>query len=121
MALFRHERRLYDTRDPAACAETIEAYRRNGVAEAPSLVGYHHVVNAKEILAERATLRLVPPAIRRNWETRMHSVTGQTVRSILAPIVPLQADNVRLLHDAKVMLLSATDVGIPMVPRGPGA
>jgi amidohydrolase family protein len=118
VALFRHERRLYDARDPAACAETIEAYRRNGVAEAPSLVGYHHVVNAKAILADRGTLRLVPPAIRRNWEEWLTSATGQTVRSILAPLVPLQAENVRLLHEAKVMLLSATDVGIPMLVPG---
>jgi hypothetical protein len=118
VALFRHERRLYDTRDPGACAETIEAYRRNGVAEAPSLVGYHHVVHAKETLADTATMRLVPPVIRRNWEEWIQSATGQTVRSILAPIVPLQADNVRLLHQANVLLLSATDVGIPMLVPG---
>ena len=118
VALFRHERRLYDSRDPTACTETIEAYRRNGVAEAPSLVGYHHVVNAKEILADTATRRLVPRAIRRNWEERLNSVTGQTVRSILSPLVPLQAENVRLLHESKVLLLSATDVGIPILVPG---
>ena len=118
LALFQHERRLYDARDPAACAETIEAYRRNGVAEAPSLVGYHHVVNADAILADTSSMQLVPSAVRRNWEDRMGSEIGRTIREILGPIVPLQAENVRLLNDAGVILLAATDVGIPMLVPG---
>jgi Amidohydrolase family len=117
LALFRHERRLYETRDPAVCAETIDAYRRNGTAEAPSLVGYHHVVNAEEILSD-ATMRLVPSTIRRNWQEGLSSETGRTVRSILRPIVPLQAENARLLNEAGVTLLAATDVGIPMLVPG---
>ena len=32
LAMFRHVRALYDSRDPAACASAVEAYRRNGVA-----------------------------------------------------------------------------------------
>lgn len=32
LAMFRHVRALYDSRDPAACASSIEAYRQNGVA-----------------------------------------------------------------------------------------
>jgi hypothetical protein len=118
LALFRHERRLYETRDPAACGKTIEAYRRSQVAEAPSLVGYHHVVKAKEILADPITRRFVPLTIRRNWEANIGSELGRTVRSILTPIVPLQPENVRLLHEAGVMLLAATDVGIPMLVPG---
>ena len=35
LAMFRHVRALYDSRDPAACASAIEAYRRNGVAVTP--------------------------------------------------------------------------------------
>jgi imidazolonepropionase-like amidohydrolase len=118
LELFRHERRLYESRDPAACTETIEAYRRNGVAEAPSLVGYHHVVNAKEILSDAKNLRLVPPVVRRNWEERLDSETGRTARSILGPLVSLQVENTRLLHEAGVVLLAATDVGIPMLVPG---
>ncbi len=117
LALFRHERRLYDTRDPAACAETIAAYRRNGTAEAPSLVGYHHVVNAEAILSD-SSMRLIPPTIRRNWTEGMRSQTGRTVSAILAPIVPLQAENAHLLHEAGVTLLAATDAGIPMLVPG---
>jgi hypothetical protein len=117
LALFRHERRLYAKRDPAACAATIDAYRRNGTAEAPSLVGYHHVVKAEEILSG-PTLRLVPAPIRRNWEEGLTSKTGRTFRSILSPIVPLQAENARLLNQAGVLLLAATDVGIPMLVPG---
>jgi len=118
LELFRHERRLYEMRNPAACTETIKAYRRNGVAEAPSLVGYHHVVNAKEILSDAKNLQLVPPAVRRNWEERLASKTGRTVRSILGPLVPLQVENTRLLHEAGVVLLAGTDVGIPMLVPG---
>jgi imidazolonepropionase-like amidohydrolase len=118
LVLFRHERRLYDTRDPAACAKTIEAYRRHRVAEAPSLVGYHHVVNAKAILANPTSMPHVPRAIRRNWEAGVDSEIGRTMHSILRPIVPLQAENVRLLHEAGVVLLAATDVGIPMLVPG---
>ena len=117
LELFRHERRLYDSRDPAACTETIQAYQRNGVAEAPSLVGYHHVVHANEILSDK-NLKLVPAAVRRNWEERLDSETGRTVRSILAPLVDLQVENTRLLHEAGVVLLAATDVGIPMLVPG---
>jgi imidazolonepropionase-like amidohydrolase len=118
LALFRHERRLYDSRDPAACTETIAAYRKHEVAEAPSLVGYHHVVHAKEILSDTSSMRFVPLAIRRNWETRVDSEMGRTIQSVLRPIVPLQAGNVRLLNDAGVMLLAATDVGIPTLVPG---
>jgi imidazolonepropionase-like amidohydrolase len=118
LTLFRHERRLYDGRDPAACAATIEAYRRNGMAEAPSLVGYHHVVNAEKILADTASMRLVPRAVRENWKVRSDSELAQTFRAILRPLVPLQADNVRLLNEAGVVLLAATDVGIPMLVPG---
>jgi imidazolonepropionase-like amidohydrolase len=118
LELFRHERRLYESRDPSACTETIEAYRRKGVAEAPSLVGYHHVVNAKQILSDAENLRLVPPPVRRNWKERLDSETGQTVRSILGPLVALQVENTRLLHEAGVVLLAATDVGIPMLVPG---
>jgi hypothetical protein len=118
LALFRHERRLYDTRDPAACKETIEAYRRNGVAEAPSLVGYHHVVNAEQTFSDTTRMRLVPQAIRRNWKAGFDSDVGHTIQAILRPIVPLQSENVRLLNEASVLLLAATDVGIPMLVPG---
>jgi hypothetical protein len=118
LELFRHERRLYDTRDPAACKETVEAYRRHGVAEAPSLVGYHHVVNAKKILSDVTNLHRVPDGVRRNWAERIQSETGRTMQSILGPLVRQQSENTRLLHQAGILLLAATDVGIPMLVPG---
>ena len=60
LAMFRHVRALYDSRDPAACASAVEAYRRNGVAVTADLVAYHHVVYAEQILSDRARMRLVP-------------------------------------------------------------
>lgn len=118
LALFEHEHRLYETRDPAACRETIEAYLRNGVAVAADLVAYHHVVHAREILADSASMRFVPAAVRRNWEEMAESDLGRTIRELLAPIVPLQAENARLLHEAGVPLLASTDVGIPTLIPG---
>ncbi len=118
LAVFRHERALYDSRDPAACGTTIAAYLRNGVAETPTLVGYHHFVNAEESLSDAASMRLVPQAIRRNWESMLDSEGVGAAQSILRPIVPMQAENARLLNEAGIMLLAGTDVGIPTLVPG---
>lgn len=115
---FRHYRALYDSRDPAACSSTIEAFRRNGVAVTADLVAYHHVVHADEILAEETNMRLVPPAIRHNWQERSDSEAIQEFQSILRPIVSLELENVRLFNEAGVTLLAATDVGVPFQVPG---
>ena len=118
LAMFRHVRALYDSRDPAACASAIEAYRRNGVAVTVDLVAYHHVVYAEQVLADSARMRLVPQEIRRNWENLLDSETTREFQSILRPIVPLELENVRLLNEAGVLLLAATDVGVPFQVPG---
>lgn len=118
LAQFRYYRALYDTWDPAACTPMIEAYRRNDVALAADLIGFHHVVNAKEILSDTSSMRLVPRATRRNWEEWLDSETARKFQSILRPIVSLQAEQVRLANEAGVVLLAATDVGIPMQVPG---
>ena len=118
LAVFRHERALYDRRDPATCGPTIAAYLRSGMAETPTLVSYHHFVRAKETLSDAASMRLVPRAIVRNWEGMLGSDDVRTAQSILRPIVPLQAENTRLLNDAGVVLLAGTDVGIPTLVPG---
>ena len=73
--------------------------------------------NAEELLSD-SSMQLIPAAIRRNWEEGMRSEVARTMISILGPIVPLQAENTRLLHEAGVTLLAATDVGIPMLVPG---
>ena len=118
LAMFRHVRALYDSRDPAACASAIDAYRRNGVAVTADLVAYHHVVHAEQVLADSARMRLVPREIRRNWENLLDSETTREFQSILRPIVPLELENVRLAHEAGVLLLAATDVGVPFQVPG---
>jgi imidazolonepropionase-like amidohydrolase len=118
LAMFRHTRALYDSRDPTACASAIEAYRRNGVAVTADLVAYHHVVHAKQVLADAARMRLVPREIRRNWEKWLDSETTREFQSILGPIVPLELENVRLLNKAGILLLAATDVGVPLQVPG---
>ena len=102
MVLFHHERALYESRDPAACATTIEAYLRNGVAETPNVVAYRNVVNAKEILSDTSRMRLVPQVIRRNWEAMLDTEMYQEMQSVLRPLVPLYSENARLLNEAGV-------------------
>jgi hypothetical protein len=118
LAMFRHVRALYDRRDPAACASAIEAYRRHGVAVTVDLLAYHHVVHAEQVLADGARMRLVPQEIRGNWEKRFNTEAFREFQSILRPIVPLELENVRLLNDAGVVLLAATDVGVPLQVPG---
>jgi imidazolonepropionase-like amidohydrolase len=118
LAMFRHVRALYDSRDPAACASAIEAFRRNRVAVTADLVAYHHVVHAEQVLADAARMRLVPQQIRRNWENWRDSEEAREFQSILRPIVPLELENVRLLNEAGVLLLAATDVGVPLQVPG---
>ena len=113
LAMFRHFRALYDSRDPAACASAIEAFRRKGVAVTVDLVAYHHVVHAEEVLADVARMRLVPQEIRHNWENRLASEVTREFQSILRPILQVELKNVRLFNEAGVLLLAGTDVGVP--------
>ena len=118
MTLFQHERALYDSRDPAACAPTIAAYVRNQVADTPNVVAYRNVVNAKKILADESRMRLVPQVIRRNWEAMLDTEIYAQMQSVLGPLVPLYSENARLLNEAGVLLLAGTDVGIPALIPG---
>jgi imidazolonepropionase-like amidohydrolase len=88
------------------------------VAVAADLLAYHHVVNAEQILGDAARMRLVPEEIRRNWETQFASETMREFQSILRAIVPLELENIRLLNEAGVLLLAATDVGVPLQVPG---
>jgi imidazolonepropionase-like amidohydrolase len=115
---FRLYRAFYDTRDPAACEPTIEAFRRHGVAVTMDVVAYHHIVHADEVLADTTSMRLVPHAVRRDWQERAVRETFQAFQSILRPIIPLELENARLLHEAGVTLLAATDVGVPLQVPG---
>jgi imidazolonepropionase-like amidohydrolase len=120
LAMFRHVRALYESRDPAACASTIAAYRQNGVAVTVDLLAYHHVVYADQVLSNASFMRLVPEETRRNWEKWHDSAAAREMQSILRPIVPLELENVRLLKEAGVLLLAATDVGVPLQVPGIG-
>ena len=120
LAMFRHVRALYDTRDPTACVSVTEAYNRNGVAVTVDLVAYHHVVHAEKILADSSRMRLVPAAIRRNWAEWSSTETAREFRSIVRPILPLELENVRLLSEAGLVLLAATDVGVSFQVPGIG-
>jgi hypothetical protein len=114
LAQFRFYRAIYDSRDPAACRSAFEAFRQRGVAVAADLVAYHHIVHADEFLADEASMRLVPPAIRRNWQERLDAETFQEFQSILQPVIPLELENVPLFHEGGGTLLAATDVGVPL-------
>jgi imidazolonepropionase-like amidohydrolase len=118
LAMFRHTRALYDSGNSSGCMSAIDAYRRNGVAVTVDLVAYHHVVHAKEILADAARMRLVPQEIRSNWERELGSETFRDFQSILRPIPPLELKNVRLFNEGGVLLLAGTDVGVPFQVPG---
>jgi imidazolonepropionase-like amidohydrolase len=118
MTLFEHERALYARRDPAACAATIESYKRHGVAEAPNIVAYRDVVHAEEILADTNIIRFVPPLILSNWRSMVASDIYPQLKAVLEPMVPLYAENARALYEAGVVLLAATDVGLPALVPG---
>jgi imidazolonepropionase-like amidohydrolase len=109
-----HLRALYDSRDPAACASTFEAYRQSGAAVSADLLVYHHIVHAEQILADNARMRFVPETIRRSWKDFLDSDTAREAQSILRTIPALELENVRLANEAGVVLLAATDVDIPM-------
>jgi predicted amidohydrolase YtcJ len=81
-------------------------------------LAYHHVVHAEQVLSDTARMRLVPQEIRRNWENWFDSVAAREFQSILRPIVPVELENVRLLNEAGVLLLAATDVGVPLQVPG---
>jgi serine-type D-Ala-D-Ala carboxypeptidase/endopeptidase len=115
---FRLYRAFYDTRDPAACEPTLEAFRRHDVAVTMDVIAYHHIVHADEILADTTSMRLVPPAVRRDWEARAAGERFRAFQSILRPIIPLELENVRLLHEAGVTLLAATDAGVALQVPG---
>jgi Amidohydrolase family len=118
LAMFRHVRSLYDSRDPAACASAVKAYRRNGMAVTVDLVAYHHVVHAEQVLADAARMRLVPQEIRRNWEKWSVSDAARELQLILRPLLTLELENVRLFNKAGVVLLAGTDVGVPLQVPG---
>ena len=118
LAMFRHVRSLYDSRDPAACASAVRAYRRKGMAVTVDLVAYHHVVHADQVLADAARMRLVPQGIHRNWEKWVDSDAARELQLILRPILALELENVRLFHEAGVVLLAGTDVGVPLQVPG---
>lgn len=115
---FRLYRTFYETRDPTACATAIEAFLRHDVAVTMDLVAYHHVVHADEILADTTRMRLVPQAVRRNWEEQAAGEDFRQFQAVLRPNIPLELENTRLLRDAGVTLLAATDVGVPLQVPG---
>jgi imidazolonepropionase-like amidohydrolase len=88
------------------------------VADTPNVVAYRDVVNAKEILSDANRMRVVPEVIRRNWEAMLETDLFPEMQSVLGPLVPLYAENARLLNEAGVLLLAGTDVGIPTLIPG---
>lgn len=63
-------------------------------------------------------MKLVPEAIRQNWEESSAEGTIGEFQSILRPITPLELEGVRVANQAGVTLLAATDVGVPFQVPG---
>jgi hypothetical protein len=76
------------------------------------------LVHADDILADTISMRLVPESVRLDWEERVAREMFREFQLILRPIVPLELENVRLLNEAGVTLLAATDVGVALQVPG---
>ena len=114
LAEFTLERALYDTRDPALCEVTLAAYRESGMAVVPNLIMQHNHENARAVLADTASMRFVPQAMRPQWAQRV----GGPVQDLVRPTAEARRDNVRLMREADVLILAGTDVGNPMLVPG---
>lgn len=114
IAFFTLVRRAMDSRDPAACAETVRAYQAHGVAVVPTLL---LDLDAETVLGNPERMRLLPPSVRAQW-TGMAQAGDDPFVALLGPTYPTLLENVRLLHDANVPILAGTDLGNPFLVPG---
>jgi imidazolonepropionase-like amidohydrolase len=109
-------RALSDSRDPAFCARTVEAYQAAGVAVTPTVIAF--AVDPHAVLADSVAMRGVPPAVRETWTEMAGSGLDALMASIMGPTLDTGRENLRLLHAAGVTILAGTDLGNPYLIPG---
>jgi imidazolonepropionase-like amidohydrolase len=108
---------LVETWGADACAPAIEAYRRNGTWQVPTLVIGWSIIASDTVLADSASMAVVPPATRAAWRTFVSEMSeGERRKERLDFAQALEAT--RLLHRAGVPMLAGTDVGNPLLIPG---
>lgn len=118
LAFFALGRRASDTRDPAACAETVDAYRAAGVAVTPTFTMFTSGDQSQLVLGDSARMQLVPAAVAAEWEDMASSSLTDFIATLMAPVAKTSVENLRLLHDAGVVILAGTDLGNPFLVPG---
>jgi imidazolonepropionase-like amidohydrolase len=108
---------LVETWSADACAPAIDAYRRNGTWQVPTLVVGWAVVAGDSVLADSTAMAVVPAATRDAWRTLVREMPeGERRKERLDFAQALEAT--RLLFRAGVPMLAGTDVGNPLLIPG---
>lgn len=115
VAFFTLVRSASDSRDPARCTGTVQAYVDAGVTVVPTLVIGD--VDAEGLVADSARMRLLPADVRGAWTGMAAGVPGP-IDAVFAGAEWTAVDNTRLLHEAGVPILAGTDVGNPFLIPG---
>jgi len=116
IGFFRLVRAWSDTRDPARCAATVEAYQAAGVTVVPTFIAF--TVDPQTVLGDSAALRALPPAVRGEWTGMAASGLDAIMSSIMDPVIEHARENARLLHAGGVTILAGTDLGNPYLVPG---
>ena len=113
LAFFRLVGAAGDSRAPALCARTVEAYAHYGVAVVPTMVNM--LAAPQPLMGDSLRMRGVPARARRSWQ----AVAQQGFEPILNDEGTRGAsENLRMLHEAHVPILAGTDVGNPFLVPG---
>ncbi len=118
LATFALGRRASDTRDSAACQETVNAYRQAAVAVTPTLTMFTSGDHPEIVLGDSAHMRLVPSAVAAEWSGMAGSSLTSTIAELMAPVAKTSLDNLRMLHNGGVVILAGTDLGNPFLVPG---
>jgi len=114
IAFFNIVRAAADSRDLERCDETVRAYLDNGVSVVPTLVVN---VGPQGVIDHPDRLAMLPPAVREQW-VAMSEGPADPIGAIMGPLLGMQLENVRMLHEAGVPVLAGTDLGNPFLVPG---
>ena len=108
---------LVETWSGDACAATIEAYRRNGTWQVPTLVVGWSIVAGDSVLSDSTSMAIMPAATKAAWRTFVNEMSADERRKERLDFAQA-LEATRLLHRAGVPLLAGTDVGNPLLVPG---
>jgi len=110
---FRLVRRAFDARDPELCRQTARTFRAHDVVAVPTRVAG---TDPQGFVADAARMALLPSSVREEW--RAMAEGSDPIGELLGPVDALAVENVRVLHEAGVVILAGTDVGNPFLVPG---